>query len=94
MIPEDQPATSQERPRFDGQGILRTVVSRRRDAPRYALVDKNNDVVSFITPSPGVNLQPFIGRMVGVTGTRGFMVDYKRDHVTAARVTPIQTALR
>ncbi|MBN1854924.1 MAG: hypothetical protein JW829_19475 [Pirellulales bacterium] len=77
--------------RYDVVGVLKRVGSRRRDAPRFALVDPTGDIVSFITPSPGVNLQPFVGQRVGVYGTRGYMPEYRRAHVVAARVTPLDT---
>jgi uncharacterized protein YgiM (DUF1202 family) len=74
---------------FDAVGILRPVVSRRPGAPQFALVDDRGQVLSFVTPSPDVNLQPYLGRRVGVTGSRGFIAEFNRNHVTAARVSPI-----
>ena len=65
---------------------LTPVVSQRPNAPRYALVDNSNQVVSFITPAPGVNLQPYVGKEVGVSGQRGFMPELQKPHVTAMRV--------
>ena len=76
--------------RYDGLGTLRPVISRRRDAPRYALVDGEGDVLTFVTPSPGVNLQPYVGQRIAVIGTRGYMPEFKRPHVTAARITPLR----
>jgi hypothetical protein len=37
-------------------GRLATVVSRRPDAPRWALVDEHNNVLAFVAPQAGVNL--------------------------------------
>jgi hypothetical protein len=70
-------------------GILRPVVSRRPGAPQFALVDDRGQVLSFVTPTPDMNLQPYLGRRVGVVGNRGFIVEFNRAHVTAARVTPL-----
>jgi hypothetical protein len=74
---------------YDAVGILRPVVSRRPGAPQFALVDERGQVLSFVTPSPDVNLQPYLGRRVGVVGNRGFITEFNRSHVTAARVMPI-----
>lgn len=74
---------------YDAVGILRPVVSRRPGAPQFALVDERGQVLSFVTPSPDVNLQPYLGRRVGVVGNRGFIAEFNRAHVTAARVTPM-----
>jgi len=83
-----------EKPLYDAVGLLKPVVSRRKNAPQYALVDSKGDVVSFITPTPDLNLNAYIGRRIGVNGTRGFMTEYRRAHVTAGRVTPVDATLR
>jgi len=75
---------------FDGKGILKPVISKRTDAPRFALVDDLGDVTSFVTPAPGVNLQPYVGRHVGLVGTRGYMPDLRKPHVMAKRVTVLR----
>jgi hypothetical protein len=74
---------------YDAMGILRPVVSRRPGAPQYALVDDRGQVLSFITPSPDVNLQPYLGHRVGVVGNKGYIAEFNRSHVTAARITPL-----
>jgi len=76
-------------PQFDGVGKLTPVVSQRPNAPQYALVDRSNQVVTFITPAPGVNLQPYVGQEVGVSGQRGFMPELRKPHVTAMRVSVV-----
>ena len=78
---------------YDATGILRPVVSRRPGAPQFALVDERGQVLSFVTPSPDVNLQPYVGQRIGVIGNRGFIAEFSRNHVTAARVTPLSDKL-
>jgi hypothetical protein len=75
--------------RYDAVGILRPVVSKRAGAPQFALVNEHGQVVSFITPTPDVNLQPYVGHQIGVTGTRGYIPEFQRAHVTAGRVAPL-----
>lgn len=65
-------------------GRLATVVSRRPDAPRWAVVDQNNNVIAFIAPQAGVNLAPLVGQDVAVRGARGYMPEYKRPYVVAS----------
>lgn len=77
---------------FDGFGVLRPVVSRRRGAPPYALVDDRGDVRWFVSPAPGLNLQSMLGQRVGVVGTRGFMPEYGRPHVMARRVRVLEAS--
>jgi hypothetical protein len=78
---------------YDAVGTLKPVVSRRDKAPRYALVDDHGDVVTFVTAAADVNLQPYVGKRIGVRGSRGFMPEYRRAHVTASRVTPLEEKL-
>jgi len=77
--PPDQMETS---------GRLATVISRRPDAPRWAIVDDNNDVLVFVTPRPGVSLAPLVGQQVTVRGARGYMPEYKRPYLVASEAQP------
>jgi SH3-like domain-containing protein len=65
-------------------GRLATVISRRPDAPRWALVDADNNVLAFVAPQPGVNLAPLVGQQVSVRGARGYMPEYKRPYLVAS----------
>ncbi|HEX4414428.1 MAG TPA: SH3 domain-containing protein [Lacipirellulaceae bacterium] len=78
---------------YDAVGVLRPVVSRRPGAPQFALVDEHGQVLTFVTPTPDVNLQAYIGHRVGVVGNRGFIAEFNRTHVTAARVTPLNDSI-
>jgi hypothetical protein len=69
-------------------GRLATVVSRRPDAPRWALVDGNNNVLVFVNPQPGVNLAPLVGQQISVRGARGYMPEYKRPYLVATEARP------
>ncbi len=85
VLPVDQSG------RYDSIGKLMPVVSyaQRPNTPKFALVDETNQVVSFISPAPGVNLQPYVGKEVGISGQRGFMPELQKPHVTAMRVNVI-----
>ena len=72
----------------ESTGRLATVVSRRPDAPRWALVDGNNNVLVFVNPQPGVNLAPLVGQQVSVRGARGYMPEYKRPYLVATEARP------
>ncbi len=87
-------AAGGDRPLYDATGLLKPVVSKRPEAPRYALVDERGNVVSFVTPTPALNLKPYIGSRIGVHGRRGFIPEYRRAHVTAGRVTPLERTAR
>lgn len=89
--PERPAAKPQTDGRFDGVGQLTQVVSPKRGAPRYALVDKTTgDVQCYVTPAPGVHLQNYIGREVGVNGSRGYIQEQRAGHIMARHVTPLE----
>ena len=88
VMPGGQPAGGQPSwtppDQIETTGRLATVVSRRPDAPRWALVDEHNNVLAFVAPQAGVNLAPLVGQQVSVRGTRGYMPEYKRPYLVAA----------
>ena len=51
-----------------------------------ALVSATGEVQFYVTPAPGVNLRPFLGREIGVTGIMGYLPEQRMRHVTAKRV--------
>jgi len=90
----ETPSPSVDQPLYDAVGLLKPVASKRAKAPQYALVDDNGEVVSFVTPTPDLNLKAYLGRRIGVHGKRGFMPEYRRAHVTAERISPIVDQIR
>ncbi|MEM8865416.1 MAG: hypothetical protein AAGF31_07700, partial [Planctomycetota bacterium] len=73
-------------------GELRAVVSKRADAPKFALLNEQGKVATFVTPQPGMDLQPLVGKQVEVTGVRAYLPAIRSQHVTASRVAQTQTA--
>jgi len=74
--------------RYDAIGKLMPVVAKRPNAPKFALVDANNKVVSFVSPGPGVELQAYVGQQIGVMGSKGYMPELAGNpaHITATTV--------
>jgi len=75
--------------RFDGVGRLARVVPPKLGVPRFALVDEKGAVRWFVTPAPGVNMNYYVGRRIGVNGIRGYLADKRAQHVTAKHVTAL-----
>ena len=87
-VPADGQPTWTPPEQMETTGRLATVVSRRPDAPRWAIVDGNNNVVAFVTPSPGVNLAPLVGQQISVRGAKGYMPEYKLPYMVATEARP------
>ena len=80
--------------RYDGTGRLTRVVPSKVGAPRYALLDAKGNVRSYVSPAPGVNMQYYLGREVGVSGPRGYIAEGKATHITAKHVTALDSVMR
>jgi hypothetical protein len=81
-------------PRYDGSGRLVPVEPAKIGGPRYALVDQRGRVLNYVVPAPGVNMSYYVGRRVGVTGTRTTLPDQDSELVTARHVAPLEGRLR
>ena len=84
---EQAPPPSDSGPRFDGTGRLAAILAPRVGQPQFALLDETGQVRTYITAAPGLTLRPYVGRYVGIDGTRGFMPELKAQHLTAKRLT-------
>lgn len=80
----------------DAEGVLRPVVSKRANAPKYAIIDDRGKLTTLVTPQPEVTEQfeKLVGQRVGLKGRRSFLTDLRRQHLVAERVTPLPTTRR
>lgn len=86
-----QPATervssSTDTGRYDGAGRLTRVDSPKTGAPRFALMDDRGQIRCFVTPAPGLNMQYYLGKEIGVNGMRGYVPEQRAPHITAKHV--------
>jgi hypothetical protein len=83
-------------PRYDAQGLLKPVISRKTNKPAapYAVVDPDGQPLCFVTPSPGLNLNRYVNKQVGLYGRRGMLEELKKPHVLAERVIDLERQWR
>ncbi len=81
---------SLRQPRYDGVGVVDRSALTRRGAPKYVLLTPAGKVLAYLVPSPGVNLEGWIGRAAGVTGSRIAHPELKSDLITVNRLTPVR----
>ncbi len=79
---------------FDAVGRLTRVLPAKLGAPRYALVDDQGNVLAYVSPAPGMNMQYYLGRRIGINGTRGYIAEQNAEHLTAQHVTMLDTRVR
>jgi len=71
---------------YDVAGWLVQVHAAKRKAPPYAIVDENGKVIEFISPTPGLNLHPYLKKRVGVFGHQSYLSNLRTPHTTVYRV--------
>ena len=77
--------------RFDGTGRLARVAPSKVGTPRYALVDEKGKVSCYLSPAPGVNMNHYLGKHVGVNGILGQIPQYRAQHVAVKHVTALDS---
>lgn len=77
-------------PRFDGRGWLLPVHSTRQASPPYALLDQKGQILTFVSPAPGLNLHRYLRKEVGIFGQRSRAEFLKKPHLTADRIVDME----
>jgi uncharacterized protein YgiM (DUF1202 family) len=73
-------------PRFDGTGWLLPVHSTKKASPPYALLDKEGNILQFVSPAPGLNLNRYLRKEIGVFGQKDQTTTLDKPHLTAHRI--------
>jgi hypothetical protein len=76
--------------RFDAAGQLIRVPNPKPGGPHYAILDANGNMRCYVSPAPGVNLRSYVGRLIGVTGIRGYIPDERATHIMARHVSVVE----
>jgi len=97
--PANQPAAEMPAKRdfeaqYDAVGYLMPIVGARPGTPQYQLTDKDGRTLSYVSPRPGVNLNHYVKKQVGLYGQRGFVESLKKPHVVAERVVELDARRR
>lgn len=72
--------------RYDGYGWLMPVATNRDNIPKYVLTDNNGNILQFVTPRSGLNLQRYERQRVGIYGEKGYLPSVNQPILTADRI--------
>ncbi len=78
--------------RYDSIGVLLPVESQRANAPKYALTI-GKQVIAYVNPGPGVDLNLYKGQQVGIVGARQKIVELPAPLLTANQIGPVDPAV-
>lgn len=77
-------------PKFDGAGIVQRSGNPLGTVPPYVLIAPNGKLLAFLEPGPGANLEPYIGKSMGIIGQRGFDARLQADRIVVRKMQPVQ----
>lgn len=79
---------------YDARGYLMPIVGSRPGLPQYQLTDKDGRSLSLVTARPGINLNAYVKKQVGLYGQRGYVDSLKKPHIVAERVVDLEVRRR
>lgn len=75
-----------------GAGMIQRLPRPAAGALTHALVDPQGRVLALLHPASGLDLEPHVGRPIGVIGPRGFDPRLNVDVIQVRQLTPVQLA--
>lgn len=76
--------------KFDGAGIVQRAAASQSGAPQYVLLAPDGRVLTYLQPGPGVNLEAYVGKSMGLLGQRAFRQDLNADLLVVRQATPVR----
>lgn len=77
-------------PKFDGAGIIQRSAATQANGATHVLLAPNGRVLTYLQAGPGINLDAYLGRPMGLTGPRSFRHELNADFMIARRLTPVR----
>ena len=89
FTPTQRPSTPTP-PKFDGAGIIQRSAATQANGATHVLLAPNGRVLTYLLAGPGINLDAYLGRSMGLTGPRSFRHELNADFMIARRLTPVR----
>jgi hypothetical protein len=90
--PASRPATGEQPPKFDGAGVVQRTPAALGGMPQHVLVTPQGRVLAYLQGTPGVNLDQYLGRAMGLWGQRYYRQDLRADFLVVRGLTPVRLA--
>ena len=79
-------------PRFDGAGIVQRAAAAGTGTPAYVLITPQGRVLAYLQPAAGLNLEPYVGKSMGLYGERSYRPELRTDLIVVRSLTPVRLA--
>jgi hypothetical protein len=87
---ESEPGQTQSSPRYDGSGTLRRSTAVIDGKPAYVLLSPQGGIRYYVSPSPGIDLNRYLDRVIAVRGPSSYRMEVRAQHITVRDVTVIE----
>ncbi len=76
--------------RFDGAGVVQRAPGFLRGAPQFALFAPNGRMLAYLQPAPGVNLNSYVGKTMGILGQRSYRPELQTELIIVRSLQPVR----
>jgi hypothetical protein len=76
--------------RFDGAGIVQRAPGFIRGAPQFALFAPNGRMLAYLQAAPGVNLNSYLGKTMGILGQRSYRQELQSELIIVRSLQPVR----
>jgi hypothetical protein len=77
-------------PTFEGAGIVQKMAKTFPGGPQFVLVAPDGRMLTYLQPGPGIDLNRYVGRSMGINGRRMRRDDWNADSLTVQSLQPVQ----
>jgi hypothetical protein len=77
-------------PPLDGAGIVQRAATTFPNGPSHVLLAPNGRILAYLQPDRGVNLDPYVGRQMGIMGLRAFQPELQTDLIVVRGLIPVR----
>ncbi len=89
-FPPPQSGPSHRTSQFDGAGIIQRAVGSPPGGPQHVLLTPNGRVLAYLQATPGVNLDAYVGRAMGLHGQRTHRPDLQGELLIVNDAVPVR----
>lgn len=81
---------ARSRPRFDGAGIVQRVTGGAPGRPPHVLLAPDGRLLAYLVAEPGIDLDRYVGREMGLVGDRGHRAELGTDLLRVRSLSPVR----
>jgi hypothetical protein len=77
-------------PPLDGAGVIQRAAATSPNGPQHVLLAPNGRILAYLQADRGVNLDAFVGRPMGIMGSRAYRPELQADVIVVRGMIPVR----